>query len=56
MNVNEAAAWLRLDHEEREAKVINELTVPTWSDVKRELARRENEALDVVLTFVEETP
>lgn len=54
MTPKEAARWLRRTPEEKEERVAATFTAPSWTQVKTEIARRDNEAMEIVLTFVEE--
>lgn len=54
MTPKAAARWLRRDDQEKWDRVVEDMTAPTWQEVKTEIARRDNEAMEVVLTFIEE--
>lgn len=54
LDAKKAVRWLRLEPDKREEKAAATMTAPSWTQVKLEVARRDNEAMETVLTFVEE--
>jgi len=54
LDAKKAVRWLRLEPEEREKAAAEAFAVPTWTQVKLAVARRDNEAMEIVLTFIEE--
>lgn len=54
LDAKKAVRWLRLDSDEQRERIKKELTVPNSIMVDAEMWRRRNEAMETVLTFVEE--
>jgi len=52
-DVLDAARWLRLDEDEKWDTIIPTLTVPDTRDVRYAIERRDFEAMDIVLGFIE---
>lgn len=54
MTPKNAVRWLRLDSQEQRDRIKSELTAPSVDQVDQEMWRRKTEALEIVLSFVEE--
>lgn len=54
LEAKNALRWLRLETEERERTAAESFTVPSWTQVKDEVSRRDVEAMTTILTFVDE--